>query len=96
MACGGGRGVATRALAPFHHQVPANQLPLQHYACSRSLCVAYRLLEDYGNLRPGDTIIQNGADLPTGQAVIQLCRMLKIRSINLVPQPGGKRCTSLG
>ena len=54
-------------------KVPAQLLPLQQYACSRSLCTAYRLLEDYGNLRPGDTIIQNMADLPVGQAVIQLC-----------------------
>jgi len=66
-------------------KVPAQMLPLQHYACSRSLCTAFRLLEDYGNIKPGDTIIQNGADLPTGQAVIQLCKMLKIRTINLVP-----------
>ena len=65
-------------------KVPAQMLPLQHYACSRSLCAAYRLLEDYGNVKPGDTIIQNCADLPTGQAIIQLCKMLKIRTINLV------------
>jgi len=70
-------------------KVPAQMLPLQHYACSRSLCTAYRLLEDYGNLRPGDTIIQNASDLPIGQAVIQLCKMLKIRSINLVPDDEG-------
>jgi len=70
-------------------KVPAQLLPLQHYACSRALCTAYRLLEDYGNLRPGDTIIQNAADLPVGQAVIQLCNMLKIRSINLVPDDDG-------
>ena len=66
-------------------KVPAQLLPLQHYACSRSLCSAYRLLEDYGTVKPGDTIIQNAADMPTGQAVIQLCKMLKIRTINLVP-----------
>ena len=65
-------------------KVPAQLLPLQHYACSRSLCTAYRLLEDYGNVKPGDTIIQNGADLPVGQAVIQLCKLLKIRTISLV------------
>ena len=65
--------------------MPAQLLPVQHYACSRALCSAYRLLEDYGNVKPGDTIIQNAADLPTGQAVIQLCKMLKIRTINLVP-----------
>jgi len=66
-------------------KVPAQLLPLQHYACSRSLCTAYRVLEDYGNVKPGDTIIQNGADLPIGQALIQLCKLLKIRTINLVP-----------
>ncbi len=65
-------------------KVPAQQLPLPHLACSRALCTAYRLLEDYGGLKPGDTIIQNAADLPTGQAVIQLCKLLKIRTINLV------------
>jgi trans-2-enoyl-CoA reductase len=70
-------------------KVPAQMLPTQHYACSRSLCTAYRLLEDFGNLRPGDTIIQNCADLPVGQAVIQLCNMLKIRSINLVTDDDG-------
>ena len=70
-------------------KVPAQLLPTQHYACSRSLCTAYRLLEDYGNLRPGDTIIQNCADLPCGQAVIQLCNMLKIRTINLVTDDDG-------
>merc|ERR1719231_1403256 len=47
--------------------------------------MAFRLLEDYGNIKPGDTIIQNSADMPVGQAVIQLCKMLKIRTINLVP-----------
>ena len=67
-------------------KVPAQLLPLPHLACSRSLCAAYRLLEDYGNVKPGDTIIQNAADLPTGQALIQLCKMLKIRTINLVPR----------
>lgn len=70
-------------------KVPAQLLPLQHYACSRALCTAYRLLEDYGSLRPGDTLIQNAADLPVGQAVIQLCTMLKIRTINLVPDDAG-------
>ena len=70
-------------------KVPAQLLPTQHYACSRSLCTAYRLLEDYGNLRPGDTIIQNCSDLPVGQAVIQLCNMLKIRTINLVTDDEG-------
>ena len=65
---------STLCIADGHRllKVPPHLLPTQHYACSRSLCTAYRLLEDYGNLRPGDTIIQNCSDLPTGQAIIQL------------------------
>ncbi|KAL1515196.1 hypothetical protein AB1Y20_004257 [Prymnesium parvum] len=70
-------------------KVPAQLLPLQHLACSRALCTAYRILEDYGSVKPGDTVLQNCADLPTGQAVIQLCKMLKIRTINLVPDDAG-------
>ena len=66
-------------------KVAPHLLPLGHYACSRALCAAYRLLEDYGEVKPGDTIIQNAADQPIGQAVVQLCRMLKIRTINLLP-----------
>ena len=46
-----------------------------------------------GGLRPGDTLIQNGADLPTGQAVIQLCKLLKIRTINLVADDDGFEAT---
>ena len=74
-------------------KVSPQELPLQHYACARSLCTAYRLLEDYGGLKPGDTLIQNGAEQPTGQAVVQLCKLLKIRTINLVADDDGFEAT---
>ena len=74
-------------------RVPKGLMPLEHLACARSLCTAYRLLEDYGGLKPGDTLIQNGAELPTGQAVIQLCSLLKIRTINLVADDEGFEAT---
>ena len=70
-------------------RVPKGLMPLEQLACARSLCTAYRLLEDYGGLKPGDTLIQNGAELPTGQAVVQLCSLLKIRTINLVADDEG-------
>ena len=70
-------------------RVPKGLMPLEQLACARSLCTAYRLLEDYGGLKPGDTLIQNGAELPTGQAVVQLCKLLKIRTINLVQDDDG-------
>jgi trans-2-enoyl-CoA reductase len=74
-------------------RVPKGLMPLEQLACARSLCTAYRLLEDYGGLKPGDTLIQNGAELPTGQAVVQLCALLKIRSINLVADDDGFEAT---
>jgi len=41
-------------------------------------------------------VIQNAADLPVGQAAVQLCKMLKIRTINLVPDdPGFERSKEL-
>jgi 5'-3' exonuclease len=33
---------------------------------------AYRLLKDFGNLKPGDWVIQNGANSMVGLAVVQI------------------------
>jgi hypothetical protein len=52
------------------------------------MCVAYRLLEDYGQLKPGDSVILNAANSTVGTCVIQLCRMLKLRAIAVVRDPG--------
>lgn len=45
---------------------------------------AYRMLKDFADLQPGDTIIQNGANSAVGQAVHQLCRAWGIKSIGVV------------
>ncbi|PIA16171.1 NAD(P)-binding protein [Coemansia reversa NRRL 1564] len=45
---------------------------------------AYRLLSDFVDLRPGDCIIQNGANSGVGRAVIQLAKHWGIRTINIV------------
>lgn len=47
-------------------------------------CTAYRMLEDFVNLRPGDCVIQNGANSSVGRAVIQIAAMKGIRTINIV------------
>jgi trans-2-enoyl-CoA reductase len=52
------------------------------------MCVAYRLLEDHGSLKPGDSVILNAANSTVGTCVIQLCRMLKLRAIAVVRDPG--------
>ncbi|KIH55210.1 GroES-like protein [Ancylostoma duodenale] len=45
---------------------------------------AYRMLKDFVSLKPGDTVIQNGANSAVGKAAIQICRLRGIRSINVV------------
>ncbi|XP_076358720.1 enoyl-[acyl-carrier-protein] reductase, mitochondrial [Tachypleus tridentatus] len=47
-------------------------------------CSAYRLLNDFGELQPGDTVIQNGANSGVGQAVIQIAHYLGFHTINVV------------
>ncbi len=45
---------------------------------------AWRMLHDFLALRPGDWVIQNAANSAVGVAVIQLARVLGIRTVNLV------------
>ncbi|CAG9857068.1 unnamed protein product [Phyllotreta striolata] len=47
-------------------------------------CTAYRMLRDFAPLKPGDTVIQNGANSACGQNVIQICRSWGIRTVNVV------------
>jgi trans-2-enoyl-CoA reductase len=54
------------------------------------MCVAFRLLHDFGTLKPGDGVILNAANSTVGTCVIQLCRCLKLRPIAVVRDPGTK------
>lgn len=45
---------------------------------------AYRLLRDFGALKPGDVIMQNGANSMVGLAVIQMAKELGIKTVNIV------------
>jgi trans-2-enoyl-CoA reductase len=47
-------------------------------------CTAYRMLQDFESLQPGDSIIQNGSTSAVGLATIQLARSFGLRSINLL------------
>ena len=47
-------------------------------------CTAYRLLKDFVTLKPGDVIIQNGANSMVGQAVVQMARNMGVKTINIV------------
>jgi len=60
-------------------------IPL-HYAAVLAVnpSTAYRLLSDFGNLKKGDSIIQNAANGTVGQAVIQIAKARGIHTINVV------------
>ncbi|KAH7710495.1 Protein MECR-1 [Aphelenchoides avenae] len=45
---------------------------------------AYRLLKDYVKLKPGDVVLQNGANSAVGRYVIQLCRIWNFKTVNIV------------
>ncbi|XP_048860528.1 enoyl-[acyl-carrier-protein] reductase, mitochondrial isoform X4 [Brienomyrus brachyistius] len=47
-------------------------------------CTAYRMLHDFQPLRPGDTVIQNGANSAVGQAVIQIAAALGVKTICVI------------
>lgn len=47
-------------------------------------CSAYRMIYDFRQLKPGDTVAQNGANSPCGQSVIQLCKTRGINTLNIV------------
>lgn len=42
------------------------------------------MLKDFVSLKPGDTVIQNGANSACGQYVIQLCKAWNLTSVNVV------------
>ncbi|XP_070044147.1 enoyl-[acyl-carrier-protein] reductase, mitochondrial-like [Nicotiana tomentosiformis] len=50
---------------------------------------ALRMLEDFVTLKPGDTIVQNGATSMVGQCVIQLARLRGIHSVNIIRDRAG-------
>lgn len=65
-------------------KVPKNLGLVEAATLTVNPCTAFRMLRDFTTLKPGDTIIQNGANSACGQNVIQICRVWGIRSVNIV------------
>ncbi|KAK9829388.1 hypothetical protein WJX72_005534 [[Myrmecia] bisecta] len=68
--------------------IPTDAMPVEYSAVLRELCLAYRLLEDHAKLKPGDCVILNAANSTVGQAVIQLCALLRLRCVAVVRDHG--------
>jgi len=62
-----------------------NDIPVP-YAATLGVnpCTAYRMLKDFVQLKPGDVVMQNGANSMVGLAVIQLAREMGLKTINIV------------
>ncbi|VDN17364.1 unnamed protein product [Gongylonema pulchrum] len=62
-----------------------NNLPLDAAATFQvNPPTAYRMLKDFVELKPGDLVVQNGANSSVGRAVIQLARNWGLRTINVI------------
>lgn len=58
--------------------------PLSAATITVNPCTAYRMLKDFGNLKPGDVVIQNSANSAVGQSVIQIAKAWNLRTVNVV------------
>ncbi|XP_047454343.1 enoyl-[acyl-carrier-protein] reductase, mitochondrial isoform X2 [Mugil cephalus] len=62
-----------------------NDIPLLSAATlAVNPCTAFRMLSDFEDLKPGDTVIQNSANSGVGQAVIQIAAARGINTINVI------------
>lgn len=76
----------THAIFPGNklYKVPRNVEHIDAATITVNPSTAYRMLHDFVKLNAGDTIIQNGANSGVGQAVIQLCKLWGINSVNVI------------
>uniref|UniRef100_A0A182RYX8 Enoyl-[acyl-carrier-protein] reductase, mitochondrial n=1 Tax=Anopheles funestus TaxID=62324 RepID=A0A182RYX8_ANOFN len=65
-------------------KVPANIGVAEAATITVNPCTGYRMLKDFVTLKPGDTVIQNGANSACGQAIIQLCRAWNVECVGIV------------
>ncbi|KAH9508944.1 hypothetical protein Btru_048360 [Bulinus truncatus] len=65
-------------------KLPSDLPVLSAATISVNPCTAYRMLKDYVDLRPGDVIIQNGANSGVGMSVIQLAKEWNITTVNII------------
>ncbi|KAB0792978.1 hypothetical protein PPYR_12601 [Photinus pyralis] len=68
----------------FVYKVPKNLGIVEAATLTVNPCTAYRMLRDFTSLKPGDCVIQNGANSACGQYVIQICRVWGLSTVNIV------------
>ena len=69
-----------QSLIPLPDDIPLEQAAM----LSVNPPTAWRMLEGFVDLKPGDWVIQNAANSGVGRAVIQIARLRGLRTINVV------------
>lgn len=64
-------------------KLPDNAIPIECATIMSSHAYAYRILHDFGNLKPGDTVIQSGPQTPVGFSIIQQAKEMNLNLINV-------------
>jgi len=69
------------------------ELTPEQICLAPTICSAYILLENYGaKLKPGDSVLLNAAHKSAaGSALLQLCKLLKLKPICLLDLPGAPK-----
>ena len=68
------------SLIPLPNDIPIEQAAM----LSVNPPTAWRMLEAFVNLKPGDWVIQNAANSGVGRSVIQIARLRGLRTVNVV------------
>ena len=69
-------------------------LPVEAAATVAVPCTAFRLLTDFAALKGGDVVLQNGADGPVGQAVVQIAKEMGLKTVSIVADGPGYAATA--
>jgi len=89
-----------RTLVPVNVEdvikVPAEvleELTPEQISLTPIIVLAYTVLEQYGSkLKPGDSVLMNAAHLSaSGSALLQLCKLLKLKPLCMLPLPGAPK-----
>merc|ERR1712050_170229 len=69
------------------------ELTPEQICLAPTIVCAYTLLEVFGaKLKPGDSVLMNAAHLSaSGSALLQLCKLLKLKPLCLLPLPGAPK-----
>merc|ERR1712050_544822 len=93
-------GGTARTLLPCNEddlfRIPSEileELTPEQICLTPTIVCAYTLLEHYGSkLKPGDSVLMNAAHLSaSGSALLQLCKLLKLKLLCMLPLPGAPK-----